>query len=38
MIEKAQQERDEKNKKKWAEMQQSDDEDLKKFQEFNSRK
>lgn len=40
MIEKAQQERDEKNKKKWAEMQlnNDDDEDLKKFQEFNSRK
>ncbi|EMG47291.1 COX20 Cytochrome c oxidase assembly protein COX20 [Candida maltosa Xu316] len=38
MIEKAKLEREEKNKKKWSEMSLEDDEDLQKFQEFNSRK
>ena len=38
MVEKAKMEREEKNRKKWNELQKKDeDEDLKKFQEFNNR-
>ncbi|RCK65501.1 Cytochrome c oxidase protein 20, mitochondrial [Candida viswanathii] len=37
MVEQAKLEREEKNRKKWSELQNKGDEDLKKFQEFNSR-